>query len=270
MKITYQLAPGQEQFESELKQIAQAFAQGGDTIYQARNIIKRLNWHGISVIVKSFAVPDTLRGLIYGRFRRSKAAKSFLNAMELGRREINTPTPIGFVEYREGMALKESFYICHEWPAEFTLREPLTDPQFPNRTEILQALGAFTWQLHRSHVHHRDFSPGNILVQELGKRASQLEFGQEIPENKPRETNWLFCLVDVNRMRFESLSLNARMQNFAMLWASDADLELILQAYAKQSSDSLQEAIALALKHSKQHKQKAMRKERIKSLLGLR
>jgi hypothetical protein len=80
---------------------------------------------------------------------------------------------------------------------------------------------------------------------------------------------WEFCLVDVNRMRFESLSLKQRMGNFAMLWASDEDLEIIVRAYAQASGDDPQAALALALEYSSLHKHRANRKERIKTLLGL-
>jgi tRNA A-37 threonylcarbamoyl transferase component Bud32 len=246
LSIDYQIAPGQEQFESQLKTIAQTFAQSGETIYKARNEIKRMHWQGVPVIVKSFGVLSTARGLVYGQLRKSKARRSFENARELQRRSVNTPTPIGFIEHREAGVLRPSFYVCHEWPARFTLREPLFDTVFPNRTETLQAFGRFAWALHQKQIHHRDFSPGNILIQ-----------GSE------------FCLVDVNRMRFKALSLNERMQNFAMLWASDEDLGTIVRAYAQASGDDPQEALALALEYSNKHKHRANRKERIKTLLGL-
>ncbi len=246
LQVIYQVAPGQEQFESQLKTVAQAFASSGDTIYKARNEIKRMHWQGLPVIVKSFGVPGKVRGLVYGQLRKSKAQRSYENALELQRRSVNTPKPIGFIEHRESGALRQSFYICHEWPASCTLREPLFDSQFPHRTEILQAFGRFAWELHQKQIHHRDFSPGNILIQ-----------------------GSTFCLVDVNRMRFEALDLNARMKNFAMLWASDEDMETIIMAYSQASGDNPQEALNLALEYSHQHKHRANRKERIKSLLGL-
>jgi tRNA A-37 threonylcarbamoyl transferase component Bud32 len=256
LSIGYQIAPGQEQFESQLKTIAQTFPQSGETIYKARNEIKRMHWQGMPVIVKSFAVPGTLRGLVYGQLRKSKARRSSENALELQRRSVNTPTPIGFIEHREAGALKQSFYVCHEWPASVTLREPLFDSEFPHRTEILQALGQFAFTLHERGIHHRDFSAGNILI-------------RENPHETSTGDHWEFCLVDVNRMRFELLSLQERMGNFAMLWASDEDLEIIVRAYTQASGDHPQDALALALEYSSLHKHRANRKERIKTLLGL-
>lgn len=256
MNSLYQLAPGQEQFEPKLQSLLQIFSQSGETIYKARNEIKRMHWQGVPVIVKSFGVPGRLRGLIYGLLRKSKAQRSFENATELQRRNIDTPEPIGFIQYREAGALRQSFYVCHEWSAGFTLQEPLFNSEFPNRTEILQAFGRFAWQLHQKQIHHRDFSAGNILI--LGKA-----------QDTSTPNTWGFCLVDVNRMRFEALGLEARMRNFATLWASDADIEIIVRAYANESGDDPQKALALALEYSNRHKRRANRKDRIKTLMGL-
>jgi serine/threonine protein kinase len=256
LSINHQIAPGQELFAADLQALSRTFAQSGETIYKARNEVKRLQWQGVPVIAKAFGVPGALRGFIYGQLRRSKACKSFSNALELIRRGSLTPQPIGFIEHRQAFALKQSFYVCHEWPARFTLREPLFDPAFANRVEILQALGRFAWDLHRKQIHHRDFSAGNILIREKAQKSSTGD-------------HWEFCLVDVNRMRFESLSFKERMGNFAMLWASNEDLEIIVKAYAQASGDDPQDALALALKFSSLHKHRANRKERIKTLLGL-
>ena len=256
LSIYFQIAPGQEQFAPQLNALAQTFAHSGETIYKARNEIKRMQWHDAAVIVKSFAVPRGLRGYIYGQLRKSKARRSFENALELQRRGISTPAPIGFIEHAQGGALKQSFYVCHEWPASFTLREPLFDLEFPKRLEILQMLGRFAWQLHSKEIYHRDFSPGNILITADSVAAETI-------------SQWNFSLVDVNRMQFAPLSLKQRMRNFAMLWAREADLKIIVQAYAQESGDAAEAAVSLALGYSAQHKKKAMRKERIKSLLGL-
>jgi tRNA A-37 threonylcarbamoyl transferase component Bud32 len=257
LSTRYSLASGQEQFEPELKALAETFAQRGENIYKARNEIKRMDWDGVPVIVKSFKVPDPLRGLIYGQLRKSKARRSFENALELQRRGISTPAPIGFIEQRATGALKQSFYVCQEWANAFLFREPLFKPALAHRTEILQAFGRFTWALHRKQIHHRDFSPGNILIKEKPADAGA------------SSERYAFCLVDINRMRFESLSLEQRMNNFAMLWASDEDLKTIVTGYTLASGDPLPEALALALNGSQAHKRKANRKEQLKSLLGL-
>jgi tRNA A-37 threonylcarbamoyl transferase component Bud32 len=251
----YKVAPGAEQFAPKLMQLAQRFAQDGETIYKARNEIRRVKWHGASVIVKSFKVPGLLRGLVYGQIKQSKSRRSFENALELQRLTVTTPPPIGYIEYRSSGALMQSFYVCYEWPATYTLREPLFDLNFLNREEVLHSFGRFVWQLHREQIHHLDLSPGNILVKETFARDAG--YG-----------SYKFCLVDINRMRIESLSLRQRLNNFAMLWASDEDLKTIVSSYTHASGDAPQQALVLALRCSQGHKHRANRKEEIKSLLG--
>lgn len=265
MKIVVQTAPEHAHLKPLLRRLVATFHADGETIYKGRNEIKRINWHGTNVMVKSFAVPNAVRGLIYGQLRRSKAAKSFSNALTLKAQGINTPEPLGFVEVRENGLLRQSFYACHEWATAYTVREPLLDSAFPQRTEILQCLGRFAWQLHKRDILHRDFSPGNILV-------SQGESSRSTAELMTRSAqaptcNMAFCLVDVNRMRFEPLSLNERMRNFAMLWASDTDLETIVGAYAQASGDDAAQAISLAIDYSQRHKAASARKERLKAMV---
>jgi tRNA A-37 threonylcarbamoyl transferase component Bud32 len=249
--IRFELAPGETAAEPLLRSLVTDFETTGESIYKARNELKRMQWNGEPVIVKSFAIPNFIRRYIYGRFRASKAGKSFHNAQTLERLGVGTPSPIGYIERFRGGGLTRSFYVSHEWAADFTIREPLMDHSFPGREEILQALGRFAWELHRKNVFHRDFSPGNILI-----RAA---------DSGPPA----FALVDVNRMCFRPLSLKARMQNFAMLWADQSDLKTIMSGYTQASGDAPAHAAALALEYSAQHKARAMRKERLKTLLRL-
>lgn len=245
------LATGQERYGELLQNAAYDFNAFGDVIYKARNVLRRGLWQGTPVVVKRFKVYRGLRGLIYGQLRKSKARRSFENACRLIAGDIMTPQPIGYIEHLKGLALDESFYVSCEWPADFTIREPLQTTDFPGREELLSALGEFAWRLHQRNVYHRDFSPGNILVRKSGRIE---------PE---------FCLVDVNRIRFESMPLSLRMKNFAMLWAADHDLKTIVHAYTAKSGDPTEEAIVLACKFSRAHKARAVWKERIKAWLRL-
>ncbi|WVN42052.1 lipopolysaccharide kinase InaA family protein [beta proteobacterium MWH-UniP1] len=256
----WQIAPGQERFVDFLLALNTTFAQQGSTIYHARNELKEFTVDGDVLIVKSFGVPDALRRLIYGRFRQSKAQKSFNNAVRLQSLDLPTPSPVGFIEHHRSGGLYESFYVSHAWPNAQTIRDPLTNPNHPNRREILKAFGRFAWKLHQHQVYHRDFSPGNILFSKSSGTASGKQNGAG---------QWQFCLVDVNRMEFRPLSLDARMENFKMLWADDDDLNIIISAYATASGEAATTLIEKAISSSNAHKQRANRKERIKTLLHL-
>jgi tRNA A-37 threonylcarbamoyl transferase component Bud32 len=243
------IAHDKARFGPLLRNLDKTFDETGVTLYQARNVLKRLIWGEQQVIVKSFGVPNAVNRLLYRWVRKSKARRAFENAVELSKRGITTPSPIGYIEYDVGLGLARSFYAYDEWRADFTLRECITNPDYSDRIEILAALGAFTWQMHHQGVNFLDFSPGNILVQWEAKKA--------------------FCLVDINRIRFQSLMLEERMRTFARLWANDEDLETIVAGYALASGDNVALATALAIRYSQAHKRRSWRKEQIKTWLNL-
>lgn len=248
-RYRWSLAPSRESYEPFLKNLNRTFKENGETIYQGRNVLKKITWRDKAVIVKSFAVPNQLNQYIYGSIRKSKSRRAFENSIELAKRGINTPLPIGYIEYRYGRRLGESFYAYYMWPADFTARQVIINPQSLNRTVFLSAIGQFAWQLHKNQVNFMDFSPGNILIRQ----------GEAVE----------FCLVDTNRVRFEPLSLRKRMQTFARLWADDEDLVEIVAGYVTVSGDDGLEATKLALYFSQRHKRQALRKEAIKTLLRL-
>lgn len=259
-KIAWQIAPGQEQFTDFLLTLNTTFPNQGSTIYQARNELKEITVNGSRLVVKSFGIPNALRRYVYGRLRQSKAEKSFYNAIKLQSLGLPTPRPIGFIEYYFSGGLYQSFYVSHEWPNAQTIRGSLADLDYPHRQEILEAFGRFIWKLHQNQVYHRDFSPGNILFSSCGGTKS----------NSPdSEDPWQFSLVDVNRMNFGPLSLDARMKNFKMLWLDDKDLKSIVSAYAAVSSEDAEKLFKKALAFSNAHKCLASQKERLKTLLGL-
>ena len=248
-KARWALTPGREHFEPLLKNLSQSFEGIKDAIYQGRNVLKRLAWGKESIIIKSFAHPNILNRYIYSWARKSKARRAHENAIELTKLNIITPLPVGYIEYHRDNYLAQSFYVYEEWSADSTIREVITDSQFPNRAEILAGLGKFAWKLHSKSVNFKDFSPGNILIK----------------YSEPAE----FFLVDINRIKFEPLSLKKRMRAFARLWLDGHDLLFVIAGYAKASGDSESQSLKLALHYSRQHKRQSLRKERLKAFLGL-
>ena len=267
-KTVWKIAPGQEHFTNFLLELHRTFPDHGTTIYKARNELKEICIGSDVLVVKAFAVPMMLRRLIYGRIRLSKAQKSFENSMRLLALGVTTPTPVGFIEHHRVSGLFLSFYVSHTWPNARTIRDPLTKPDYPDRLEILECFGRFAWTLHQKGVYHRDFSPGNIL---FSNNIESINTPESDTDKQPPVVAdlWRFCLVDVNRLKFETLSLDARMENFKMLWADDQDLAIIVSAYAKASGEEVSTLVSKAIAFSSAHKARASRKERIKTLLRL-
>ena len=66
--------------------------------------------------------------------------------------------------------------------------------------------------MHEADIEHLDYSPGNILIKVISG-------------------NYVFKIVDINRMEFRNLNHTERLENFSKLWAKDEDLTIIVKFY---------------------------------------
>lgn len=249
-KLEIEVAPGEEKFLPFMENLDQQFEATGRSIYRARNELKVFQYDGHEMVVKSFAKPGGLKAFVYGRFRLSKAKRSYRNSLRLRELHIDVPRPIGFIEHYQGWTLGQSFFTSYYWSSAATIRETFLDKESEHRTEILKAFGKYIWSLHQRQILHRDLSPGNVLVVSQGSQ-------------------WSFGLVDVNRVDFCALSFKTRMNNFSMLWASEEDLRVIIHSYCNESNDEPTESMKRALFFSRRQVARAERKERLKIALGI-
>ncbi|HIO96028.1 MAG TPA: hypothetical protein EYG67_04330 [Campylobacterales bacterium] len=226
-----------------VKNIRTYFNQSSnETIFQKRNTIKRIEFEGKKYIVKSFKKPHIINKVIYGFFRKSKAKKSYLNSIKIS---DFTPAPIAYIEFKKFHLLENSYFISEPFDYDFTIRKALTNQNHPNKDKIYKAFAKFTNQLHKRGILHLDYSPGNILIKE-------------------HEGGYKFKIIDVNRMQFKELTLDERLENFAKLWATDKDLTIIIQEYAKINNIDEKRALATTLKASQKHKNRKNFKKKLK------
>jgi len=183
-------------------------------IYDKRNVIKLVEFEGKKYVVKSFKIPHLLNQIVYRFFRDSKARRSFDNSYKLRTIGINTPEPVGYIEFPTRFRFKESFYISEFFDFDFEIRAVLSDKNFEDRENILKKFIEYTYQLHQKKVHHIDYSPGNILVKKIG-------------------SFYQFSIIDVNRMEFVPFDDDLRMQNLAKLSNDKEDNEFMAKYYAK-------------------------------------
>lgn len=73
-----------------------------------------------------------------------------------------------------------------------------------------------------------------------------------------------FYLIDLNRMKFEDLSIEARMDNFKKMWLSKTMVKVIAKAYAKLSNQSEEKLHAILLEKTTQFKRKITKKKYLK------
>lgn len=215
MNIRYEYNPAFESLKPSFEVIQTIFAQDDHSIHKARNELKIIDLQGIKTVVKSFKVPHLINRIVYSNFRRSKAYKSYHNALRLQELDISTPQPIALIEFFESGLLADSYFISEYFEYDFTIRTPLLEP-LSDREAIFKAFAAYTYELHQKGVWHLDYSPGNILI----KRA---------------ENGYQFSIVDINRMEFKTICPLEGCENFNKLWASNEELEIMGREYARLS-----------------------------------
>ena len=233
-----------KKFEYFLCNIKQFFKENSNTIHKARNELKVIEHENQKLVVKYFKIPHFINKIVYTFFKKSKAQKSYEYALKI--KEF-TPKPIGYIEFYKFGLFDESYFVSEKFDYDFTIREALLDINFPNKNEIFKAFAQFTFDLHENGIYHLDYSPGNILI-------------------KKENDNFIFKIVDINRMKFLNMDLEKRAKNFSKLWAKDEDLEFIAKEYAKIYEKNNEEFISKTISFSKKHKAVKNFKKRLKGI----
>lgn len=234
------------------------FPAGSVIIYkERRNELRCFPAAGAEVNVKSFKLPNFPNNYIYRTFRKSKARRSYENAMELQRLGFLTPDPFGYSELHLGIGSKgfglwpkltKSYYFCRQ--------EPYVNArdweQRPDIDRFLPAFAAEMARLHEKGVWFHDFSPGNILIRETN------------------QGNYEFYYVDVNRTDFNVHDPSRLMQMFKSISWHDAWVEKLARAYALAAGKDPEPTAQAALEEAHRYRQRYDRKDRWKKLLGIK
>ncbi|MEW5676061.1 lipopolysaccharide kinase InaA family protein [Flavobacterium enshiense] len=243
--------PKYKESEKALLQLVNAFFSEGNLIVKgSRNTIKSNVLGEEKVNIKYFKRPGALKSVIYSFFRSTKAKRSFNYANYLLKHNIPTPFPIAYMEERSGLGLLgDSYYVSQQIDYDFTIRELIHDPLFPDRNSILEQFAAFTFKMHQANVNFLDHSPGNTLI--IKRDAGRYDF----------------YLIDLNRMKFENLSVEARMDNFKKMWLSKTMVKVIAKKYAELSGQPEEKLHKILLEKTLDFKRKITKKKWLKRKL---
>ncbi len=236
--------------EHKVLEIIDAFGHSGKTYWKKRNTIKVFEEGNDKWNVKSFQVPHLINRFAYKYVRKSKARRSFEHAEILLKKGILTPKPIGYVEYSEAIGLTNSFYISQNLSYDFDFGDVI-EKKFPDRENILNQFTEFTYQLHENDVHHFDHSKGNTLMCKTG------------------EGQYDFYLIDLNRMKFEEMTYEKRIDNFNRLSLTADMIEIVGKKYASLIGHDETKVIDDIKKSCEKFKEFARRKGRWKKRIGL-
>ncbi len=73
--------------------------------------------------------------------------------------------------------------------------------------------------------------------------------------------------MDINRLRFEEMSFEKGLQNFAHIWAYAEEIEIVAREYARITNHDEQETVDLLYQFIKEHKAKINKRMAIKAKL---
>ena len=220
-----------------------SFDKKGETIVAGnRNVIKKFKIGERTYNVKKFKNPNAFQSLVYRFFRKSKAKRSFEYAQLLLAKNINTPAPICYVENFK-VGLRASYYISEQLEYDFDFRELIHNPKYAKREEILRQFTDFSFKMHNAGVNFLDHSPGNTLIKDAGNGM------------------YAFYLIDLNRMRFESMDFDMRMKNLRRLWLSKRMIQIMSKEYARLYEKTYEETHALMTLHSRAFQKKVNSKK---------
>ncbi len=233
MQENYVVHPKYSNLAPKLRDILLDFEKQGEYIAQGdRNTIKRITLKANQLNIKSFKIPNVFQSFVYRHLRESKAKRSYEYALKLISFDIQTPFPIAYLE-RFSSGLKDSYYVSEHIDCDFDFRVLIHNPRFPNRDEILKQFARFSFKLHENNINFLDHSPGNTLIVDKGNNQYE------------------FYLIDLNRLKFESLNFDQRMHNFRRLWLSKTMIKIMAEEYSELYGKTFEETHALMLKHSK-------------------
>jgi len=234
--------------ESQIDSLIASFDEKGEQLKDARNKLKVFKLDEFKVNIKSFRVPGLINQIVYRFFRKGKAQRSFEYANKLLSLGIGTPNPIAYYENKTALLFKKSFYVSEQLGYDLTYRELLNDLDFPDRESILRTFTRFTFELHEKGVNFLDHSPGNTLIKKTPK-------------------GYDFYLVDLNRMRFETLSFEERIKNFARLSKYKEMVEIMSDEYSKCINETYDKVFSLMWSEVQLFRSKVERKKRLKKSL---
>ena len=229
---------------SQLKYFVRALpihfsAEHGKLLYRHRNELRMLSYQGRDYVVKQFARPNIINRIVYGFLRKSKAQRSYENALELLRLGIGTPQPVAWQTERNLLLFSRSYYVSLQSPCPYTYADIIAGKLSEEQTDAaLSAIAQTTARIHEAGFVHRDYSRGNILFGFLPDGSVEVQ------------------LIDLNRLRHHRVvSKEEGCRNFAeRLPATLAQRSIMAKIYARLRGFDEGECYRLMLKYNKEDK----------------
>lgn len=241
--------PQYEQLRGEIMKVVAGDYVASKVYCHKRNVVEKVCMQGKEYVVKTYKRPNLFNRLVYTYLRKTKAKRAFLNAQHLLELDIETPTPVAYIEiYRKGLFSKG--YFISEYVPYHTIRETF-DGKTPEsndhnlKTEFMR----FALALHEKKVLPLDFNSGNIFYYFDTEKGC-----------------YRFALTDINRMQFgKTPSTYAVMRSFEQLGVPVDGLYKLALYYSSQKGSDLEYSMFIFLFHRLRSRIKRFLKRKAKA-----
>ena len=167
--------------ESQLRTLLVQDSPSGEILCDARNLIVRTRIGNTDLVIKRYGRPYFFNRIAYTLFRKSKPERAYLNAQRLLAMGYSTPRAIAYATHHSGGLYDYGTFICPYCPYP-TVASAVADPDALPK-ELLDALAAYTAQMHQDGIYFYDYNLGNILYD-------------------CSDGTYRFTLIDCNRINF--------------------------------------------------------------------
>lgn len=229
--MVIKINPKYEGIRSFIEHIPDTFEHAGQIIYTGRNLVKVMEApDGTIVNVKRFHVPKGPNRLIYSfGIRKPKGERAYEYPMVLERKGIGTPVVIALIEQRNDIGLLGYTYLLTvQCDYGHTLYE-VGDAKPGTYEKLAKALAHFAAMMHTRGVLHKDFTPGNVLW-------------------KQDDEGFHFMIVDINRMKFGTISAKEGLYNLRKFWGPKEFIRILISEYALLRNYDVEEATGYVMK----------------------
>ena len=252
MSTKYKISPKYYSLKKSILDSKKNFQSLGRMIKSGRNELKIVEINGEKFLIKSFQIPTSIKSYTYGNIFSSKAKRSFENANLLLLKGIHSPEPVAYIEYYKGLQFQESYYISKYFPHDYDLSVIFkkyndVNYSFHDWENLLNSFIRFTVDLHNKKIVHLDYNRRNVLILK-------------------QDSEYIFSLVDLNRMRFKTPSLISRMRSLQKITSNPQLIKMIARQYSNSSIYNYDKCLYLLQLFVLEHKKYWDTKIKLRSL----
>ncbi len=232
-----------------IQRLPSVFEEEGQLLYKKRNIVKRYNVNGLSLVVKKFKHPNIIQRIIYTFFKRSKAERAYRFTAQLRSLQIDSPHEVAYIETKSHHLFARGYFVsiyCDD-PTSGSLMKSNSD-----NTPLIEALATFLANMHEKGFLHGDLNLNNILY----RREDNGQFH--------------FTLIDINRATFKKPTTAECLNDLKRLTHERDVLRHLISLYAEKRHWDNDSSVVRVIRLLDKFENRRRVKRKFQDLIGIR